>query len=128
MKEREIKLSLQDREVLASLARINSMLSQTQSKADSTGKSIGSAFDPKKFGQGMQKGLDSLSSGFKGLGLTIGAVAGSVALSLRGMAHGLDDISKGFKDVLYDMQNGSTKAGDAISDLTNGLIDGRNSG
>jgi hypothetical protein len=53
----------------------------------------------------------------------VAIAVGSIGLAIRGVDSGLNDIEKGMKKFLYDSQSGASKASDAISDMTNGILD-----
>lgn len=125
--DRTIVIDASIEAALATIAKLNTTLDTSNQKAEGVGKSLDSGFKnasngPKGFGDT----LSSLGGKITSVGKAVGLMLGSVGVAIHGIESGLGDLDKGLKKYLYDTQSGASAASNAISDLTNGILDNGN--
>lgn len=125
MSETQIKITVDDREALASLANINGLLKQAQAMASSirvnagqgAGGGIGNNFS------GITTTIGSVMSAVKTLGAIMGAVFFGLEGAIKGLSKGLESVSEGIRETLA-IQSFSSAAASQISKATGGLVAG----
>jgi len=122
--DRTIQIDARIEAALAVIAKLNSSLDGSAQKAGKVGDSLNKGFNKGSGGaSGFSEGLGKVGNQIASIGKAVGLMVGSIGLAFKGIQSGLGDVETGLKKYLYDAQSGASKASDAISDLTNGILD-----